>query len=261
MDEQQDAIDRVAMALRAARRVAVLTGAGVSAESGLRTFRGATAADLPADMRALWAEFDPMKLATPEAFADDPAMVSKWYDWRRLGCLAAEPNAGHLALAEMQRRLEAGGGECVVITQNVDRLHQRAGCRRVVELHGTIIDWRCLACGIRSTPAPEPMPAHPMRTACCGALLRPDVVWFGEMLPEQAIRAAWDAAQTAEVFFAVGTSAIVQPAASLVGVASSAGATTVEVNVEETPASGAVDWALRGSSGTILPRIVERAWG
>ncbi|MFN0133268.1 MAG: NAD-dependent deacylase [Phycisphaerales bacterium] len=256
-----DSMARVARLLFAADAVVALTGAGISAESGLRTFRGATASDLPADMRALWAEFDPMRLATPEAFAADPAMVSRWYDWRRLGCLAAEPNAGHLALADMQRRLGERGGTLTLITQNVDRLHQKAGSMGVVELHGTILEWRCTACARRLTPEREPMPHFPSPAPCCdGALLRPDVVWFGEMLPEQTIAAALRACESADVFLSVGTSAVVQPAASLVHVAARAGAATVEINLDETPASGAVDWSLRGQCGEVLPRLVNLAW-
>lgn len=259
-----DQIGKVAARLREARRVVALTGAGISAESGLRTFRGgtgATAADLPADMRALWKEFDPMRLATPEAFDADPAMVAKWYDWRRLGCLAAEPNAGHLALAALERRLHALGGRLTVLTQNVDRLHQKAGSVNVVELHGSIIEWRCTITGKRVTPGAEAMSQHPCPSPFHPrGVLRPDVVWFGEMLPEAAITAAAEAVGECDVFFSVGTSAVVYPAAGYVEAAASRGAFTVEVNPDATGQSAHVDVSVRAKAGEALPAIVQAAF-
>lgn len=253
MDDQ---IAHIADLLNRAKGVVVLTGAGISAESGLRTFRGATAADLPPNMAALWKAFDPMKLATLEAFEADPAAVSKWYDWRRLGCLAAEPNPGHLALAEIEHRT----ARFTLLTQNVDRLHQKAGSQHVVELHGSIIQWRCTECGTKLTPRPEPLSAFPHRSPCCptdrNAILRPDVVWFGEQLPFEALRAADEALSTCDVFLSVGTSSVVHPAAGFFQVASANGAHTVEINPETTPMSRAADWSLRGKSGDLLPRIV-----
>lgn len=255
-------LNRVAERLRASRHVVVLTGAGVSAESGLRTFRGATAADLPPDMQSLWKEFDPMRLATPEAFAADPAMVSRWYDWRRLGCLAAEPNPGHLALARWERELRARGGSFTLLTQNVDRLHHKAGSTGVVELHGTIIDWRCTSTGRVLTPAPTPMESFPPPSPFApGALLRPHVVWFGEMLPPEALRAADDALNECDLFFSIGTSAVVYPAAGFLDVACRNGAFAVEVNREDTPASRRVDITLRAGSADVLPRITAMAFG
>ncbi|GJQ28220.1 MAG: NAD-dependent protein deacylase [Phycisphaerae bacterium] len=259
-----EALKRVAAVLRTAHRVAVLTGAGISAESGLRTFRGgtgATAADLPADMQALWKEFDPMRLATPEAFDADPAMVSRWYDWRRLGCLAAEPNAGHRALARLERELASRSGQLTILTQNVDRLHQKAGSRVVVELHGTILEWRCTMSGRRTTPSPEPMPAYPMPSPFHPrGVLRPDVVWFGEMLPEAALKAAAEAVEACEVFMSIGTSAVVYPAAGYIAAAAARGAMTVEVNPEATPISSAVDVSIRAKAGEALPRLVAGAF-
>lgn len=254
-------ISEAAGFLSRAKRVAVITGAGISAESGLRTFRGAVNADLPADMRALWKEFDPATLATPEAFGRDPAMVSKWYDWRRLGCLAAEPNAGHASLTGLQERMEAGGGEVVVLTQNVDRLHQRAGTRGVVELHGTIMEWRCTRTGTRMTPPDVAFEHYPVASPYAeGGLLRPDVVWFGECLPEAAVRAAARAAATCDVFLSVGTSAVVYPAAGFLLEAKEHGAYTIEVNPESTPASGVVDASLRGTASAVLPRLLAAAF-
>lgn len=244
-------------ALRSARSVAVLTGAGISAESGLRTFRET--------MDGLWKDFDPMTLATPEAWAADAEKVSRWYDWRRLGCLEAEPNPGHLALAELERLLTARGGTFTLLTQNVDRLHQKAGSRNVVELHGSIVQWRCTACGEKSTPAPAPLPAFPPAAPCCGAsrprgVLRPDVVWFGEMLPPEAIAAAEHAAATCDLFFSIGTSAVVHPAAGFIVQAARRGASTVEINKDPTPISGLVRWSVMGKSGEVLPELVRAAF-
>ncbi len=246
--------------LASARRVAVVTGAGVSAESGIPTFRDKSA--MPGSMQALWKDFDPLTLATPEAFASDPQRVSRWYDWRRLGCLAAQPNPGHLALARLERELAARAGRLTLITQNVDRLHQKAGSANVVELHGNILAWRCTSTGREVTPPPEPMtqfpPVSPFRQ---GAQLRPCVVWFGEMLPPDAISAADEAAASCDVFMSVGTSAVVYPAAGLLHVARAAGAFTVEVNKDATPATGVVDVALQGPSGEILPSLLRLAFG
>jgi NAD-dependent deacetylase len=257
-----DALRPLAARLRTARRVVALTGAGVSAESGLRTFRGGDDAILPPDMRALWAEFDPTTLATPEAFAADPERVSRWYDWRRLGCLAAEPNPGHLALARLERELAARGGSCTILTQNVDRLHQRAGSIDVVELHGTILVWRCTRTGQRVTPDPAPLPAFPAPSPFApGALLRPDVVWFGEMLPEDALARAAEVSTDCDVFLSLGTSAVVYPAAGFVRLAASHGAFTGEINLDATPASGGVDVSVRAKTGQAMPRLVELAFG
>ena len=257
-------IEKVASALCEARRVVVLTGAGVSAESGIATFRGAVrdAASGHGTMAALWAEFDPMKLATPEAFAADPATVSRWYDRRRLGCLAAAPNPGHVALAELERLLEERGGGLTLLTQNVDRLHQKAGSRNVVELHGNIITWRCMRTGRHVDPPPEGLAEFPAPSPFDpGGLLRPDVVWFGEMLPEAALAAAAEAVADCDAFISVGTSSMVYPAAGYVTEAAARGAVTVEVNAEETPISRAVSVSLRGRSGMVLPELVQRLRG
>lgn len=248
----------------------MLTGAGISAESGLRTFRGVTAggaaaanmpAQLHADMEALWKEFDPATLATPEAFARDPAMVSRWYDWRRLGCLAAEPNAGHAALARLEQLITARGGKFWLLTQNVDRLHQRAGSRSVTELHGNILVWRCTRTGAKVELPPTAQTEFPRRSEA-GGLLRPDVVWFGEMLPPEAVARAQQAAEECDVFLSIGTSAQVYPAAGFIREAQAGGAFTAEINAEATPVSGLVDLAIHGRSGEILPRVVgARAGG
>jgi len=238
--------------LAAARSVLILTGAGVSAESGIPTFRDA--------LTGLWARYDPSQLATAEAFARDPALVARWYDERRAHCAAAHPNAGHRALAEMERAVTARGGGFLLATQNVDRLHHEAGSRNVVELHGTLWLWRCVDCGHEREERGPPFTEYPPRCECGGAR-RPGVVWFGEVLPERALAAAHQAAAGCDVFLALGTSALVYPAAGLIDAARASGATTVEINREATPASGSVDFALRGPSGELLPDLVGQAFG
>lgn len=247
-----DGLFEAADALRGAASVAVLSGAGVSAESGLATFRDGC--------DALWGRYPPERLATPEAFAADPALVSEWYDRRRLACLAAEPNAGHRALAALERWLDSRGGDCVVLTQNVDGLHRRAGSQRVVELHGSVLTWRCTRSGERVTPGPEPFASYPLPSHA-GGLLRPDVVWFGEALPEAALAAAARAVASCDLLLVVGTSARVWPAAGLIGAAAAEGATVVEVNTADSEASADVDWHLRGPAGSVLPRLVVAAFG
>ena len=230
-------------ALVEARFVAALTGAGVSAESGLATFRDAQS--------GLWARFDPRELATPSAFARNPKLVWNWYAWRRERVASAQPNAAHHALAELERRAP----EFVLATQNVDGLHQRAGSRKVVELHGNIGRVKCSREGtvVERWDAPE---GEVPRCSSCGALLRPDVVWFEEMLPGHALAAAEDAARNCDVLLVVGTSAEVYPAAALPRLAASHGAVVVEVNPNPTPLSAFADYVLRGTAGVVLPRLL-----
>lgn len=241
-----------ARALAGARYVVVLTGAGISAESGIRTFRDT--------MEGLWKDFDPAKLATPEAFEADPETVTRWYDWRRQGCLAAEPNPGHLALARLESLMGEGGREFLLLTQNVDRLHQKAGSRRVVELHGSIIQWRCTRTGRRITPPPHPFERFPPPSPFAdGALLRPDVVWFGEALPEEALAAALAALDRCDLFMSIGTSSVVYPAAGFAEAAARRGACVIEVNPRRTPLSAAATWSLRGAAGEVMPALVNDA--
>ena len=220
--------------------VAVLTGAGVSAESGVPTFRGE---------RGLWRSFRPEQLATPEAFLRDPALVWEWYDWRRGLIGACVPNAAHQTLAEMEATLP----DFTLITQNVDGLHQAAGSRNVLELHGNIRRMRCTRCERTSEDHRVPLPEIPPRCSQCGALLRPDVVWFGESLPSQVLEAAWAAAARCRLMLVVGTSALVQPAASLPLVALRNGARLVEVNPAETPLSPHAHEILHGPAAEVLP--------
>ena len=234
-------------ALRRARRVTVLTGAGISAESGVPTFRDAQA--------GLWAKFKPEELATPQAFRRNPKMVWEWYDWRRKLVTQVQPNPGHLALVEMEQRVP----DFTLITQNVDGLHQRAGSRRVIELHGNITRTKCFEEDLVVTEWQETAEVPP-RCPRCGGMLRPDVVWFGEMLPEPAIAAAFEASRNCDLFFAIGTSAVVHPAASLPIEARRHGATLVEINPDETPLTELAGFVLRRPSGQTLPELARVAW-
>lgn len=232
-------------ALRRAQHVTVLTGAGISAESGIPTFRDA--------LTGLWSRFRAEELATPEAFARDPALVWSWYRWRRERVLAAEPNAGHRALVELEALVPA----LTLITQNVDGLHQRAGSRDVIELHGNIVRARCTRDG---STIEDWMECEPGPPPCdrCGAPLRPDVVWFGEMLPEGALAAAWEATRHCDVMLSIGTSNLVEPAASLPWVAAAAGATVIVVNTStEGQRTGPSVHHLVGKAGEVLPGIVR----
>jgi NAD-dependent deacetylase len=244
--------DSLVDALRGARAIVVLTGAGVSAESGIPTFRDA--------MEGLWAKYDPSQLATPEAFDRDPETVTRWYDWRREKCAAAKPNPAHLALARLEKHLTIQKRGFTLLTQNVDRLHQAAGSRNVVELHGTLWVWRCTRCGVEREERAVPFTGYPPRCVCGGAR-RPGVVWFGEMLPEQALNEAHDALKTCDFFLSVGTSAVVEPAASFIHIARRHGARTVEINRDATPISTVVDWSLLGKDGEILPELAQRPFG
>ena len=238
----------LAAALRAARRVAVLTGAGVSAESGVPTFRDA--------QQGLWAQFDPRELATPSAFARHPKRVWDWYATRREMVGRVAPNPGHHALAALERRVP----DFLLATQNVDGLHQRAGCANVVELHGNITRVRCSREGTVVAHFAEGTDDAPPRCPRCGAFLRPDVVWFEEMLPADALAAAEDAARRCDVLIVAGTSAEVYPAAALPEAALARGARVVEVNPNETPLSAYANDVLRGPSGVVLPALVAAAF-
>ncbi len=228
--------------IRDAAVLTALTGAGISAESGIPTFRGPG---------GLWKRFRPEDLATPEAFARDPKLVWEWYDWRRTLIAAAQPNAGHAALAALERAKPS----FTLITQNVDGLHERAGSRNVVKLHGDLWTLRCTVCRRERRDERVPLPELPPRCEC-GAPLRPGVVWFGEMLPPDAWERAEAATRAANVFLVVGTSAVVHPAAGLIPLAASSGARVIECNMEETPFSAQVDRAFRGAAGELLPQLV-----
>jgi NAD-dependent deacetylase len=229
-----------------ATAVAVLTGAGISAESGIPTFRDA--------LTGLWENFRPEELATPEAFEANPKLVWDWYAWRRARVEEAVPNAGHRALVEIESRCGEGGVDFTLITQNVDGLHHAAGSRRVVELHGNIRRVKCFDRhhAVVAWPEGDSVPVCP----ACGSLLRPDVVWFGESLPAEALAAAYAAARTCDVFLCVGTSTVVEPAASLPFIALEARARVIEVNPQPTPLTDRASLSLRGNAAAVLPLLV-----
>ena len=234
-------------ALTDARSIVVLTGAGISAESGIPTFRDA--------MTGLWSRYRPEDLATPEAFLRDPATVWAWYAWRRERVASVQPNTGHDALARLERAAAARGADFLLVTQNVDGLHEAAGSRRLVELHGNIRRVKCFDRGHPASTWPESA-SGPPACATCGSPLRPDVVWFGEMLPPDAIGTAVAAARGCDVFLSVGTSGLVEPAASLPFAALEAGATVIEVNPEPTPLTRRASVAIAERAGIALPRLV-----
>lgn len=234
-------------ALSRARSIAILTGAGISAESGIPTFRDA--------LTGLWEQFKPEELATAAAFLANPKRVWEWYAWRREKVVDAKPNAGHIALAELERKCIARDANFTLVTQNVDGLHQAAGNRNVVELHGNIRRVKCFD-HHHAVESWTESGEIPPRCPRCGSLLRPDVVWFGEPLPEDALETAMQAARNCEVFLSVGTSALVEPAASLPLVARQAGAVVIEVNRESTPLTTAAQISLRGAAGDLLPQLV-----
>lgn len=241
----------LAEALSSARHVVAFTGAGVSAESGIPTFRDA--------LTGLWSRFNPEQLATEEAFARDPALVWGWYEWRRSLVSKAEPNAAHRAIAAMAKRLP----RLTVITQNVDDLHERAGSRPI-RLHGSLFAPRCFDCG---TPGefvtarePQTERCEPPRCLACGGRFRPGVVWFGEALPQDALEAAFSAARSCDMLISIGTSSVVYPAADIPQLAARAGAQVVQVNPDRTPLDEAAAFNLRGPAASVLPELVNAAW-
>lgn len=238
---------RLLDALRSARHIAVFTGAGVSAESGIPTFRDA--------QTGLWAQYKVEDLATPQAFTRAPATVWNWYAWRRDLMHAARPNPAHLAIA----RLQALAEHVTVITQNVDGLHALAGSTDVIELHGNIWDNVCFSCQ-RSAPRLVGEGQVPPRCQHCGGMLRPGVVWFGEALPTSAFSRAEQIAESADVFFCIGTSSLVEPAASLPRYARDQGRTVIQVNPEETGHDEIASYILRGKAAEILPALLQAAW-
>lgn len=234
--------------LKSTPKLVALTGAGVSQESGLRTFRDA--------QDGLWAQYKPEDLASPEAFARDPKLIWDWYAWRREAVKGVRPNPGHYALVEIEKRIP----EFTIITQNVDGLHRMAGNQNVLELHGNIQRVRCSECGEFAEEWDDELDSVP-QCKTCGGLLRPDVVWFGETLPLDQLAGAAEAARTCDVFFSIGTSGVVQPAASLAHAARNKGAVVVEINAEPTSLTSKADFFFQGKSGEILPELVNAVWG
>ncbi len=227
--------------LWSSKHVAVLTGAGISAESGVPTFRGEG---------GLWRQFRAVDLATPEAFSRDPKLVWEFYNWRRELIAPLSPNPGHFALAEIERRVP----RFTLITQNIDGLHKKAGSLNIIELHGNIWRVRCTSCNKITDDTRIPLPELP---ACqsCGSLLRPHVVWFGEMLDPKVLNSAYESISACDLMIVVGTSGTVQPAASMGIQAKRSGATVAEVNLEPTPYSDLYDISISGKSGEILPQL------
>lgn len=228
-------------AVQNSKKVVVLTGAGISAESGVPTFRGND---------GLWRNFRPEELATPFAFQSDPRLVWEWYDWRRNLIKPLDPNAGHKVIASIEQKKP----DFNLITQNVDGLHQKAGSKKCLELHGNIWKMRCTEEGKVYENLESPLKTIPPMCEC-GAMLRPHIVWFGESLPEDVIQSSYKAVEDCDLMLVVGTSAVVQPAASLPGIAKNTGAFVIEVNAEETPISDIVDDSYIGKAGEILPLL------
>jgi NAD-dependent deacetylase len=230
--------------LQSVQRLVAFTGAGVSAESGVPTFRGTD---------GIWAKFKPEELATMGAFLKNPDLVWQWYAHRRKIIAEIQPNPAHRALVAMEEYC----ADVSIITQNIDNLHRRAGSKKIYELHGNIERNVCVDCGMYLQKDFDPNAGEVPRCTSCGGLIRPDVVWFGEMLPEDAWENSVRAASLADVFLSIGTSGVVYPAASLPWLAKKEGAFLVEVNPEVTPMTDVADVSLRGPAGTILPIIVD----
>lgn len=246
--------ERLIGLLQEARHVVVFTGAGVSAESGIPTFRDA--------LTGHWERFNAERLATPEGFREDPHFVWGWYESRRAGAMRASPNDAHRAIAEMERKVE----KLTVITQNVDDLHERAGSTAPTHLHGSLFTPRCATCSHPAQLAPD-IPAEPdggrlppPRCNVCGSWVRPGVVWFGEGLPEAALAQAFEAARACDVLLSVGTSGSVYPAAAIPFEAVAAGATVVQVNPQATGLDRVAQFSLRGPAAVVLPQLVHSAW-
>lgn len=251
MEIDQGVVD----ALQHAKHVLVFTGAGVSAESGIPTFRDA--------LSGLWARFDPAALATREAFRRDPSFVWGWYEWRRMQVYKAQPNLAHRAIAE----LSANVAKLTLITQNVDDLHERAGSIDVIHLHGSLSTPRCFACA-RFAVEPLPPPDEPIegrhleppRCGHCGGKLRPGVVWFGESLPTQALAQSFAAAKDCDVLLSVGTSGVVEPAAQIPDIAWRAGTTVVHINPDTKGVRGAREFWLEGRASEVLPQLLAKGF-
>lgn len=251
-----EAFDYCLPLLRKAKHVVVFTGAGVSAESGIPTFRDA--------LTGLWALHDPMDLATPAAFERDPALVWGWYEWRRWQLRSKQPNPAHIAISQLARWVP----RLTLVTQNVDNLHERAGSTGVIHLHGDLHSPRCSVCALPHAPPTQENPEIPTQGSripppeCihCKSPVRPGVVWFGESLPAQSLQNAFEAAGDCDVLLSVGTSGIVQPASLIPEVAVQQGANVIHINPELNPARYSKVTRIQGLAGQILPKLVGRAF-
>lgn len=240
IDDRLDVPKEILERLRKARKASVLTGAGVSAESGIPTFRGAG---------GIWEKYDFTKLATPQGFRDDPHLVWEWYQLRQREMKKARPNPAHETIVRMERHFE----EFAVLTQNIDGMHERAGSKNVIELHGSI--WR-MRCPRDGTTIDLQDPVEEIPPLChCGSILRPDVVWFGEPLSTEAVNAASEAASNSDVMFVIGTSAVVYPAAALPILTKNSGGLVIEINTEKTEVSSYADFSILGRAGELMPVI------
>ncbi len=240
-------IEEIAQIILSARTVAALTGAGVSKESGIPTFR---------DKDGLWSQYDMEKYASIDGLLNDPLSVWKWYRDRYIEARKAQPNIGHKALAELEKILTDKGKDFAVITQNIDGLHRKAGSENVIEIHGSLYRARCMECGKKYSM--DEVIDGPLPPYCeCGGLIRPDVVFFGEPLPEKEMAQALSYAEKSDVFMVLGTSAVVYPAAMLPYIARDAGAVIIEVNIENTPVSEFANYVLRGKFGDVMVSLLE----
>jgi NAD-dependent deacetylase len=252
VNDDDELLQAVVAMLRQARHVVVFTDAGVSAESGIATFRDA--------LTGLWERFDVAELASAEGFAADPELVWGWYEWRRMSVMRAQPNAAHRAIAALASRVP----KLTLVTQNVDDLHERAGSERVLHLHGSLFAPRCFDCGspasLASDVPDEPEGGRrvaPPRCPHCGGRVRPGVVWFGEMLPEGVLQQAFDAARSCDVLLSIGTSSVVFPAAQIPVDAHRAGAKVIQINPNATDLDAIADFNLRGTAAMTMPALVR----
>ncbi len=240
----EDKVNHLIKLLESSEYTIAFTGAGISAESGVPTFRG---------RGGLWEKFDPLKLATPEAFKEDPRRVWEWYKWRMEVIAKAKPNPAHIVLA----RLEEKGIVKTIITQNVDGLHQRAGSKNVIELHGNIWRAKCTKCNYK-TRLREPPREIPPKCPECNSLLRPDVVWFGEPLPRKAWEEALNEASKADLIIVVGTSGVVQPAAMIPVIVKYHGGKIVDINIEEDNYTNIADLFIKAKAGQVFKTLGEK---
>jgi NAD-dependent deacetylase len=236
-------INELKKIIASSKRITALTGAGISAESGVPTFRGSG---------GIWRNYQVTDVATPQAFARDPELVWEFYNWRRDLISKITFNPGHKALVKLEKHVN----DFTLITQNVDGLHREAGSRRLLEIHGNLWEVKCTKCNLLTMDRSQDMGELP-KCSECGGLLRPNVVWFGESLDPDIIQKAIEASKNCELMLIVGTSGVVQPAASLAFQAKAGGAVVAEINIEQTPQSGQMDFVLTGKAGEILPMLVE----